>query len=194
MRDLLNLLDMLAESTGLAGRKPGDVFRNPAGEEIVFNDLKFFPETGGKYEPEQLEQVVQGLEQDLPEIQWQNSKSARSGGVAIATFNTPDGEIYIGRYLESIKPSATDNKIPNQVGDYRFAGKAALKSQAGLSPQDLLTNKIDLTIPDIMTQLAETLGTDNPLYAVAHKIAIGEGLPITFKAPTDISFSAFRDY
>ena len=45
-----------------------------------------------------------------------------------------------------------------------------------------------------MTQLAETLGTDNPLYAVAHKIAIGEGLPITFKAPTDISFSAFRDY
>ena len=54
MRDILDKLETLTESTGLAGRKPGDVFRNPNGEEITFNDIRFFPEGGGKFEPDNL--------------------------------------------------------------------------------------------------------------------------------------------
>lgn len=195
MRDIINKLEMLQESTGLAGRKPGAVFRNSKGEEIQFQDLKFFPEGGGKYSPEELENAIQEISAQIEgDIQWQNAKSSRTGGFALATFTSPTGTMYIGRYLESIKPSFTDNYVPNQVGDYKYASKAAEKTQAGLTPQDLLTEKKDLTIPSIMNQLAKSLGTDHPLYAVAHRVATGEGLPIEFPAPPGISFSAFRDY
>ena len=194
MRDILNLIAQLNESTGLAGRKPGDVFRNPQGEEIVFNDIKFFPAEGGKYDQPQLELAVQQVEQQDADIHWQNNRTPRMGGFALASFTGKNGEFFVGRYLESIKPSATENYVPNAIGEYRFSGKAAAKAQAGLSPQDLLTDKIDLTVPMIMNQLAQSMGTDNPLYAVAHRIAMGEPLPFSFPAPADVSFSAFRDY
>lgn len=194
MRDILNTLEMLAESTGLAGRKPGDIFRNDSGEEIVFNNIQFFPTDGGKLEASELDKTIKQIEKQTSGVEWQNARSPRTGGFALASFSNKDGEFYVGRYLEQVKPSPTDNYVPNQVGDYRFAGKSAAKAQAGLSPQDLLTNKIDQTISGIMNQLAVSLGTSNPLYRVAHQIAIGSPLPLTFPAPKDISFSAFRDY
>ena len=55
MRDLLNTLSFLQESTGLAGRKPGDVFRNPQEDEIVFDNLEFYPQGGGKFTPVELD-------------------------------------------------------------------------------------------------------------------------------------------
>lgn len=195
MRDIINKLETLTESTGLAGRKPGDVFRNADGNEIVFGGIQFFPEGGGKLDPTSLDAAIQQVSDETGNsIQWMNARSGRTGGFALATFSSSDGELYFGRYLEQVKAQTTDNYVPNQVGDYRFAGKAAAKAQAGLSPQDLLKNKIDLTANDIVMQLAETLGTSNPLYNVAYKIASGEPLPMTFDAPAGISFSAFRDY
>lgn len=194
MRDLLNKLETLNESTGLAGRKAGDVFRNPNGEELVFNSIQFFPAGGGRLDPEELDMLLQQSESETGGIQWMNNRSGRTGGFAIASFSSPDGEVFYGRYLESIKPQTTDNYVPNQIGDYRFAGRAAAKAQAGLTPQDLLKNKIDLTVDDILEQLAQSLGQDNPLYGVAYSLASGEPLPMTIEAPADVSFSAFRDY
>lgn len=194
MRDILDRLETLNESTGLAGRKTGDVFRNPDGDELVFNQIEFYPAEGGRLEPEQLDMLIRQAESETGGITWMNNRSGRTGGFAIASFSSKDGEVFFGRYLESIKPTRTDNYVPNQIGDYRFAGKAAAKAQAGLSPQDLLTDKLDLTAEDILSQLAESMGTENPLYQVAYKIAAGEPLPMTFDAPADISFSAFRDY
>jgi hypothetical protein len=193
MRDLLTLLENLNESTGLAGRKFGDVFKNPSGEEIIFNEIKFFPEGGGKYTPEELNQVLQQIEQNN-NIVWQNNRSPRTGGFSIAKFSNPDGEIYYGRYLESIKPNVTDNYVPNSVGEYKLSSKSAAKEQEKVKPSDLLTEVENLTVANIMNQLAESLGTDSTLYAIAHKIAIGEPLPITFKKPTDVSFTAFTNY
>lgn len=193
MRDLISIIDILTESTGLSGRKSGDVFKNSNGEQIVFQQIQFFPEGGGELDPEALDiQIVEISEQG--EIQWQNKKTNKTSGFAIATFDTDNGPIYIGRFLDNVKPDPRSNYVPNQVGDFRFAGKSALKTQSNLTPQDLLTNKLDLSIIDIMNQLAESLGTSNPLYAVAHRIALGDPLPITFPAPKDISFSGFRDY
>lgn len=196
MRELIDLLEsiILDESRGLAGRKPGDVFKNSKGEEIVFDNIAFYPEEGGKYTPEQLNAAIQQVQQQANNIRWQNTKSAKSGGFAIATFNGPNGPIYVGRYLEKISPDPLQNKVPNEFDDFKLAGKAAVKTQAGLTPQDLLTEKNNLTIPKIMNQLAKSLGTDNPLYAVAHRVAMGEGLPLAFPIPEGISFSAFRDY
>jgi len=194
MRDLLDLLQQLNESTGLAGRKPGDIFRNAQGDEMSFNDIQFFPTGGGKFEPEQLDMALQKISQSINDIQWQNARTPRTGGFALINFSTPTGELNVGRYLEKVKPDIKDNFIPNKVGEYDYKGKSAEKVQAKLTPQDLLTAKDKLTIPQIMNELAKSLGTDNPLYAVAHKIAIGESLPIEFDAPTDVSFTAFRDY
>jgi hypothetical protein len=193
IRNLLNTLELLTESTGLAGRKPGDVFRNSENDQIVFNSIQFFPEGGGKLTKEELEQTVNQVTDGI-EVQWTNSPSAKSGGFAIASFSSDQGELHFGKYFEQIKPNLTSNFFPNKIGDYSFAGKAAAKAQAGLSPQDLLSDKIDLTSDDIINQLATSLGTDNPLYTVAQRIASGEKLPLHFTAPNDVSFSAFRDY
>lgn len=195
MRDILQKLETLTESTGLAGRKPGDVFKTIDGDEIAFDNLQFYPTQGGRLEQEELDRILmQASSETNNSINWLNNKSARTGGFAVATFNGPDGPLYYGRYLESVKPNFTDNYVPNQVGDFKFAGKAAVKAQAGLSPQDLLSQKIDLTAGDIIKQLEESLGPTNPLYVVANRLASGEPLPMTFDAPQDVSFSAFRDY
>lgn len=196
MRELIDLLEniVLDESRGLAGRKSGDVFKNSKGEEIIFDNIAFYPDGGGKYTPEQLNAAIEQVQQQADNIRWQNAKSAKSGGFAIATFNGPNGPIYVGRYLEKVSPDPLQNKVPNEFDDFKLAGKAAAKTQAGLTPQDLLTEKNNLTVANIMNQLAKSLGTDNPLYAVAHRVAMGEGLPLSFPAPEGISFSAFRDY
>lgn len=190
MRDLLDKFKILTESTGLAGRRSGDTFKNPNGEQITFNRIEFFPVEGGKLEKEQLDNVLK----QLPNVQWQNNRSAKSGGIVLATFDTPQGEVQYGFYKDVIKPNATDNYVPNQVADYRFAGKAAEKIQSGLTPQDLLSKRDNLTSVEIIEQLAEKLGPNNILVQVAQRVASGEEFPIRFAAPSDISFTGFRDY
>lgn len=190
MRDLLDKIQILIESTGLAGRKPGDTFKNPDGDKITFNRIEFFPSDGGKLEKQQLDNIVK----QLPNVQWQNGRSAKSGGIVLATFDTEQGEVQYGFFKDSIKPTATDNYVPNQVGSYRFAGKAAEKIQSGLTPQDLLTKRDNLTSEEIINQLVEKLGPNNILVQVAQRVAGGEEFPIKFAAPTDISFTGFRDY
>lgn len=198
MRDILDKLNFLTEATGLAGRKSGDPFQNDAGETITFNSIRFFPEGGGKYEPEQLDQAVAKVSKQIPNIQWQNAKTIRAGGFALATFDSQNGPVTIGRYLNDVKADPVQNSIDNKFvinGElYKFASKSAKKEQSGLSPLDLLTERDLQTIPGIMNQLAKSMGTDHPLYAVAHKVALGEPLPMTFPVPEGIPFAAFRDY
>ena len=111
MREFINIIEQLSESTGLAGRKPGDVFKNENGEEVIFNDIKFFPEGGGQYTSEEMDQALADIEQQVPNIQWQNSRSGRSGGFALVLFDT----FVIGQYLQEVKPATADNKIKNTV-------------------------------------------------------------------------------
>jgi hypothetical protein len=191
MRDIIDTLELISESTGLAGRRTGDVFRNEAGDEIIFDNIIFVPEKGGRLEGKDLDDALLSVDDS---VQWMNSRTGRMGGYAIATFNSPDGPLYFGRYLENVKANFVSNYVPNQVAGYKLASKTALKAQAGLTPQELLTEKTDLSANDIVVQLATSLGTSNPLYSVAYKLAMGEPLPMTFAAPSGISFSAFRDY
>ena len=48
MRDLLDLLDNLAESRGLSARNPGEVYSRGANadDQITFQGLTFYPEVG----------------------------------------------------------------------------------------------------------------------------------------------------
>ena len=193
MRDLLNKISILLESTGLAGRKPGDIFKNNQDQELTFNSIEFVPSEGGKLNPEDLNKALLSLPKT---ISWQNLKTAKTGGFAIATFDSESGPVQYGFYKDNIKADKTDNYIPNQVGDYRFAGKAAAKIQAGLTPQDLLSKRDNLTSADIISQLEENpkLGPDNSLTVLAKRIAAGEEFPLSFPIPEGVSFTAFRDY
>ena len=193
MRDLLNKINFLLESTGLAGRKPGDVFKNDQDQELVFNSIEFVPSEGGKLNSTDLNQVLLNLPKD---IKWQNVKTTKTGGFAIATFDSKEGPIQYGFYKDTIKPNKTDNYIPNKVDTYKFSGRAAEKIQAGLTPQDLLTKRDNLTSQDIISQLEENpkLGPDNSLTVLAKRIAAGEKFPLAFPIPEGISFTAFRDY
>jgi len=190
MRDLLDTITILSESTGLAGRKPGDKFKNANGEEIVFNNIEFYPRDGGKLDSEKLNNLLL----QMPDVKWQNNKTNKSGGVAIATFNTSTGEIQYGFFKDNIKPDKTSNYIPNEVAGFRFAGKAAEKIQSGLTPQDLLTKRDNLTSEEIINQLAEKLGQNDPLVDLAMKVASGAEFPISFAVPPNTSFTGFRDY
>lgn len=195
MRDLINLVQNLEESEGLANRKPGAVFRNSAGDEITFNEVNFYPSKGGEFDPQQLEKELIKINKLYPNIGWENNKGPRTRGFGIASFTNIDGKpVYVGRYFNSIKPSKKDNYMPNKFGDYSFSSKASDKTQAGLSPQDLISNKLNLTPKDILAQLATSLGKDNPLYQVAVKVASGGKYPIKFTPPPGTSFSGFRDY
>ena len=201
MRDIIDKLNLLTEATGMAGRKPGDVYRNSDGEEASFIDMAFYPNQG-KLAPEELDQLIN---KSFSDVHWQNAKTGRTGGIAIAELSINGENVLIGRFLEQVKPSKTDNYVPNTfvINDvpWKYVGKAGKagqnavsKADSKLSPQDLIGQPIDLEIEDIMNQLAMSLGTDNPLYAVAHRIAMGEPLPMTFAAPEGYSFTAFRDY
>lgn len=195
MRDLINLIQHLEESEGLANRKPGAVFRNSAGDEITFNEVNFYPSKGGEFDPEQLEKELLKINKLYPNIGWENNKSARTRGFGIASFTNADGElIYVGQYFNKIKPSKKDNYMPNKFGDYSFSSKSSEKSQSGMSPQDLLTTRTDLTPDAILAQLASSLGTNNEFYKVAVKVAKGSKFPIKFTPPAGASFTGFRDY
>jgi hypothetical protein len=187
----------ITEATGLANRSPGAVFKNAAGEEIVFEGVQFYPEDGGRLEYEQLEELVETLQAELGSISWQNTMTRRMGGVGIATFADAGGNpLYFGRFFEKIDPIHRNNKMDNVVDDYRLVSATAAKERSGLSPADLLDNKDNLTAQDILSQLESKLGTDNSLYQLAVQISQGESLPITIEPPAEFaeSFTAFRDY
>lgn len=191
MRDLLNQIDLLVESAGLANRKQGDIFKNKEGNSITFNEISFYPQEGGKLSQEQFDSLLQQLE---GQVKWQNSKLSKSLAIIIARFEGPEGPLNYGFFKNEIKPNKLDNFIPNKVDDYKFAGKSAEKIQSGLTPQDLLTKRDNLTKDEIIQQLAETLGENNILVQVATKVANGDKYPIKFPAPENVSFTGFRDY
>lgn len=189
MRDILEKLNLL-ESTGLANRKPGDVFKNSQGQEMTFSGINFYPEEGGKYDEAQLNDLITKLG---PNIKWQNKKP-KSGGVAVATFDTPDGQVQYGFYKQEISPNRLENKISNEVDGYKFGGKSAEKIQSGLTPQDLLSQRDNLTSEQIISQLEQKLGADSPLVEVAKRVAGGAEFPLKFPQPAGVSFTGFRDY
>jgi hypothetical protein len=198
MREFINIVSNLEESTGIAGRKPGDVFTSADTKEtLTFDRIEFFPEGGGKLSPAELSDKVKSVESELSvAVVWENKQSPQSGGVAFIYFIKPDGyPVVAGRYLNSVKPNKTDNFIPNTVmGSFKLASKAAAKMSSGLLPQDILTSFTDLTSEDVVNAVAAKFGKDHALYDVALHLASDGDLPYTFNAPEDISFTAFRDY
>jgi len=196
MRDLLNILDLM-ESKGLANRKPGDVFKGDNGKaEMYFRHIQFWPAGGGELDQEDLVKAKDDVEDKLnTSIHWLNYMPNR-GGFGIATFDLPDGGVQMyGRYFQRIKPIDSENQWPNDsIPGFKLSTKAAAKTKAGMTPQDILTDQNGLDASGVIDQIAAKFGDSHPLTQVAEAVNNGQQFPISVDAPEGMSFTAFRDY
>lgn len=203
MRDLINLITNLSESRGLGARRTGEEFvssSNP-NEKIYMDSVTFYPEGQTEYDSyesmvENLKEIVYSIPNAEIDLIGKFKKTDRAFGIAIFTRPENTRLAFVKPY-QSVKLDKTQNAWDNQTGipGYKYNSKAAVKTQSGMTPQDILTVKqSDLSSQDIVAQIARKFGAGNALVTVAKAVADGRKLPITIPAPKDLSFTAFRDY
>jgi hypothetical protein len=197
MRDLIERLNF-TESVGLANRRPGEIFRNDAGQELTFQDLAFWPESG-QYATLQLlnQAVVAAAEQtgaDPERIQWINARPAR-GGFGLAHFTDADGQdYYFGRYLQKISPNRQQNSFPNTLpGGFRLASRSGQKESSPYKPNQVLTQMQNNTPDTIFEQVKAKFGENSDELRAVSAFYTARDFPVTF-ARGQINVAAFRDY
>ena len=193
---------VLLESRGLGARKSGEEFVSTGNPEdkIYVDSVAFYPSDAEAFPTyEEMLAAVDQVKDSLPGVVFNLAgtfkNSDRAFGVAI--FDRPGGnKIGFIKPYKSVKLDPTQNGWDNQTGipGYKYNSKTAVKTQSGLTPQDILTNSNDLAPQDIVAQIAAKLGNDNPLTMLANSLAQGQKLPISIPAPEGQSFTAFRDY
>jgi hypothetical protein len=193
------IIDILNESVGLANRKPGEKFVDPEGNAITFTRVDFYPPEGGSYPDEVTTQntintVQSQLGIELTPANWYRANQTRAFGIAQFTTETGATLGFI-KYFKDVAANPTQNSWDNQTGipGYRYAGKAAAKTQANATPQDILTQLDDLTPDDIVAQVAVKF-PNSVLVTVAEHVANGGELPYTFPAPAEMDLATFQDY
>jgi len=195
MRELINIIN---ESVGLANRKPGELFVNHVGAELRFQRVDFYPEGGGQFDtPEQLEAAVKQVSKSINTLPMLvNQPNPRHLAFGIAQFIDGRGNLksFI-KYFNNVKANPKENDWNNQTGipGYRYASKAASKTQSSATPQDILTQTDDLVPSDIVAQVAAKF-PNSSLVTVTQHLANGGALPFTFTAPAEMNLSAFQDY
>ena len=199
IRNILDQLSFLTESTGLANRKPGDVFADPEGNEIRFQSIDFFPPGGGKYQTSEETQkainiAIKSVGVQPIETNWFRNQTRSFG---IARFQDDQGKpvAFIRYFDKELSPDPRGNYWSNQDGipGYRYKGKAAVKTQSNATPQDILTDPDNLTPSDILRQVEAKFPGSNLVTVTQHLVSGGE-LPFTFTRPQEMELSAFQDY
>ena len=212
MRDILNLLEtIVTEGVGLANRKPGDLFKNPEGDVIAFQNVEFYPESGSYRDLTDAEAAVAKVSQGLgiaPEqIMWTNQPPQRrqladeGGGYAgfgIATFTdqSTNNDYYLGRWFKNISPNRVQNNFAHEYipGGFKFASKSGAKENTGYKPSEVLTTQLQNNTPEtIMDQIVARFGQDSDETVAAATFMQASKFPVSFPKGS-INFTAFRDY
>ena len=199
MREYINII---TESRGLGARRTGEEFvsaTNPE-DKIYVNSVTFYPEGGTKYNTYEemsidLKRIVNEISDADVDLIGKFTPTDLAFGIAI--FDRLDNSrlAYV-KPFKTVHPDPSQNNWSNQTGipGFRYNSKTAAKIQAGMTPQDILTQESNLTPSDIVHQVSAKFGEDSPLTNVVRLIAAGQKLPITIDAPSAMSFTAFRDY
>jgi len=211
MRDILNLLDLtvVTEGVGLANRKPGDLFTNPEGDTIAFQNLDFYPPAGGTYNDltdaeAAIAGVCKGLGIAPEQIKWTNSAPQRIqlggagyAGFGIATFTdqATGQNYYLGRWFRNISPNRAQNNFAHEYipGGFKFASKSGAKENTGYKPSEVLTQLQNNTPETIMDQIVVRFGQDSDETVAAATFMQASKFPVSFPKGS-INFTAFRDY
>ena len=212
MRDILNLLDsVVTEGVGLANRQPGDLFKNPEGDVIEFQNLDFYPPEGGNYRDltdakAAIAEVCAGLGIAPEQIRWTNQApksrqfADQGGGYAgfgIATFRdqATNQNYYLGRWFKMISPNRVQNNFAHEYipGGFKFASKVGAKENTGYKPSEVLTQFQDNTPETIMNQIVARFGEGSDEVVAAATFMQASKFPVSFPKGS-INFTAFRDY
>jgi hypothetical protein len=195
MRDLINII----ESVGLANRKPGDRWRSPRGDELVFSDLTFYPQQGGKYEtPEEfqaaLDQAMQQRGIATPALKWENPVK-NTGGFGIAHFvDDQNRDVYLGRWYNEINPNRSQNRWNNDLpSGFTLQTGAAQKERAGYQPSEVLRGNMQNLTPDAIYSAVVTKFGQNSDEARAMAAYMASDGTVEFPAGK-MNFAAFTNY
>lgn len=166
MRELIDLIEnRLSEGVGLANRRPGELFANPEGDQLIFKDLSFYPKQGAYDSTEALNAAVDEVAAKLvttPEmIHWANEPRG-SLAFGLAQFDNNGQMYYLGRYMKSISPNRAQNSFPNDLpGGFKYQSKVAKKEASGYKPSDILTQFQNNTPETILAQVKSKFGNDS---------------------------------
>jgi hypothetical protein len=198
MRDLINILDtVLTEGIGLARRKPGELFKNPEGDEIAFQGLDFYP-SRGRLEPKELEDAVAQATEGK-NVQWTNAISPAMGGFGIATFTDTktDRTYYLGRYFKEIKANRNDNDFPHTAipGGFKFNSRAGAKENAGYKPSEVFKGQsfTGLRPADVVAQIQNKFGPQSDEANAAKIFLASSDFPVIVPSG-NMNFDAFKIY
>ena len=200
MRLILDTLKQLNESVGLANRQPGTSFKNPAGDELFFQNVNFYPDGGGEYKDnDEMLAAVDLLSGKIgiqpTDIEWMNSSTVQSKAFGLAHFvDAQNQDVYMGRYMQKISPIKVQNSFPNVglPGGYRLQTAVAQKEAAGYKPTDVLTKLDDLRPEEVAQQIVAKFGEDSD-EARAVAIFMAEDFPMSIPQG-DMIYTAFTNY
>jgi hypothetical protein len=201
MRNLIDILDNLAESRGLSAREPGEEFVRTGGTDqedvIVFQGLQFYPESGAYDSAEEMMQVFDQLKSKLrPGIEPINRPSAGTRAFAIATFDTAVGRRYLAKFAKEINPIRTKNtffQTADIPGGFTYKTARGEKETVGYKPSQVLTEFKSQTPESIYQQIMTKFGEDSPIGQATRIFYEATDFPIII--PGDgIDFNGFRDY
>lgn len=200
MRDLLNLIDnLLAESRGLSGRKPGAIYKrgDTADDQIVFQSLTFYPKVGQYASKEETEAAFDQVQQQTPHpIEKINQASNSNRAFGIAAFDTVVGTRYLAKFAKEIKPVFDSNKFfqtDDIPGGFSQADARGSKEKAGYKPSDVLTNTKSQTPASILEQIGAQFTTQSAEYRAAEIIMNSPRFPVSVDGG-NMDFKGFRDY
>ena len=199
MRDLLNLLDNIAESRGLSARDPGEVYSrgDTADDKIEFQSLTFYPKVGSYATPEATMAAFKKVEQQSGHpIEVINQPNAGLRAFGIAAFDTAVGTRYLAKFTKEIKPVRTQNtffQTKDIPGEFSQTDARGSKEKVGYKPSDVLTNFKSQTPKSILAQIGAKFGAQSAEYRAAETIMNSPTFPVAVDGGS-MDFAGFRDY
>lgn len=194
MRELIDLL----ESVGLANRRPGDRFANEQGDEVIFADLNFYPESGSYESEAEMQSAIAAFARKIgvtpDKIVWINQpRGAQAFGMA-HFVDDENQDFYIGKYFRSINPNRNENYFPNDLpGGLKLQTRAAKKERSGYKPSDILTQFDNLTPENILAQVQAKFGADSDESRAMQTFMAADRFPVTI-AQGSMNYEAFTNY
>jgi hypothetical protein len=194
MRDLINLL---TEATGLAGRIPGDIFIDSNNNEVTFRELKFYPTAGRFNSKEEMSAAVADIGEQYQRAGIDIVETNADRGMlafGVATFTDADNNVrayirYFQRIAANFRSNFWDN---NSIPDLRLGKKSSEKLRVGYSPSEVLTQLDNLTPDSIVQQIAAKFGDQSVFTQIA--VRVSQGGTSNIEVPAEgIHFEAFRD-